>query len=412
MAEKSPRDGSAGPLDMFRGAVDGVAGLVADGADGAIGFVKGMVPDLGHRIERGDLARLRNDEGEYLAPNPILDARETRELGELSDRYEKLMAPGALAGLGESVLGLVPEQLKDTARQVVADVTEQRLYEQMMEVVADGFGVLERAAAAAAVSDQLALDAFRESGGFELSSLDEICFLRAYEVARVAGAQNIQHTLAAFLEGGVTGAVGFTGIPFNIVLGTFLYYRAVQSVALFYGYDTKNDSAELAIAGEVLSAALAPRGALLGGNAAVVGKVMALAEVAVVGQTVKRGWTAMARRGGACLLITQMRALAHASAQKALVKAGKSGLEKSVFRNVLEQIGRYLPQKVVQRGVPVVGGAIGALFDAGQMQRILSIADVFYHKRLLVEKELRVMSLISGVNLKEGLERISVDDVA
>ncbi|WP_289605686.1 hypothetical protein [Collinsella intestinalis] len=58
-----------------------------------------------------------------------------------------------------------------------------------------------------------------------------------------------------------------------------------------------------------------------------------------------------------------------------------------------------MPQKVVQRGVPVIGGFIGALFDAGQMQRTLSIADTFYHKRFLVEKELRIAELVEHVDL-------------
>ena len=133
----------------------------------------------------------------------------------------------------------------------------------------------------------------------------------------------------------------------------FLYYRAVQSIALSYGYDVKNDPSELMIASEVLSFAFSPNGADLGGAAGVVGKIMGLAEVATVGQVIKKGWQAMAERGGACLLIAQMRALAYASARKALEKAGKAGLEKSVFRNILEQVGKRLPQKVVQRGVPV-----------------------------------------------------------
>ena len=104
-----------------------------------------------------------------------------------------------------------------------------------------------------------------------------------------------------------------------------------------------------------------------------------------------------------------MRALAHASARKALERAGKEGIERSVFRNVFEQIGKRLPQKAVQRGVPVVGGIIGALFDTGQMQRTLAIADAFYHKRFLVEKELRVMSLAAGVDLESSIDEVTFD---
>jgi len=60
----------------------------------------------------------------------------------------------------------------------------------------------------------------------------------------------------AFAEGGATGYFGFAGLPLNLVLSMFLYYRAVQSIAMFYGYDVKHDSAELVIAGEVFMSAL------------------------------------------------------------------------------------------------------------------------------------------------------------
>lgn len=165
----------------------------------------------------------------------------------------------------------------------------------------------------------------------------------------------------------------------------------------------------MVIAAEVFAASFAPRGARLGGGVAAVGKVMALAEAATVGNVVKKGWLAMAERGGACLVITQMRALAHSAANKALQKAGKAGLEKSILRNVFEQIGKRLPQKAVQRGVPVISGMIGALFDAGMMGRVLDYADAFYHKRFLVEKELRISALASGVNLNSGFTEEVVD---
>ena len=120
----------------------------------------------------------------------------------------------------------------------------------------------------------------------------------------------------------------------------------------------------------------------------------------------------MAQQGGACLLIAQMRALANNAAKKALQKAGQEGLEKSVIRNVLTQIGQHLPQKAVQRGVPVIGGILGALFDAGMMGRVLDYADIFYHKRFLVEKELRVSALVSGIDLDSGFSEEIVNEIA
>ena len=52
--------------------------------------------------------------------------------------------------------------------------------------------------------------------------------------------------------GGAKRYFGFAGLPFNLGLSTFLYYREVQSVAMYYGYDIKNDTAELVIANEYL----------------------------------------------------------------------------------------------------------------------------------------------------------------
>ena len=63
----------------------------------------------------------------------------------------------------------------------------------------------------------------------------------------------------ALVEGAATGVFGFAGLPFNIVLSTFLYFRAVQSIAMFYGYDIKNDPTELIIAGDVFMNALSPQ---------------------------------------------------------------------------------------------------------------------------------------------------------
>lgn len=398
-------------LRLAQDAAQGAAGFVAETVDGVGNFIDGVLPRSAGQKGGSELSDEANEskvQKDIVAPDPMYDACEMRELDELTERYKKLTEPSILNRAGEAVMSRLPDGVKDIAKGAAESLTEQDLYAQMMKIVAEGFGTLERYAAAATVSEGDVLASVNKKSKKPLSSLDEFCLLRSYIVSEAAHSQNIQHLLLAAVEGGATGAVGFAGIPFNLVLSMFLYYRAVQSIALSYGYDVRNDSSELMIASQVLSFAFSPSGADLGGAVGVVGKVMGIAEVATVGQAVKKGWQAMAERGGACLLIAQMRALAHASARKALEKAGKAGLEKSAFRNLLEQVGKRLPQKAVQRGVPVIGGLIGALFDTGQMQRTLSIADTFYHKRFLVEKELRVSDLVEQI----GLNSEMTDEVA
>ena len=129
-----------------------------------------------------------------------------------------------------------------------------------------------------------------------------------------------------------------------------------------------------------------------------VAKFMAISAAEGVKQTAKKTWTAMIERGGPALLIAQMRALANAAARKALENAGKKGLENSVFREIFEQIGRRLTLKAIQRAVPVVSAGIGALIDTVQMNTVLQYADIFYHKRFLIEKKDRVYRLFGIVS--------------
>lgn len=102
----------------------------------------------------------------------------------------------------------------------------------------------------------------------------------------------------------------------------------------------------------------------------------------------------MAARGGVSLLLTQMRALANKSAQKALEKVGEKGLEESLFKGIFEQIGKKLTKKAIGKTIPVVGAVIGALFDTAQMNTVIDYANIFYNKRYLLEKEVRINSLI------------------
>ena len=163
-----------------------------------------------------------------------------------------------------------------------------------------------------------------------------------------------------------------------------IYFRAVQSVAMFYGYDVKDDPSELVIASEVFQSALAPK-AKVDAASEYMGKVLVYAEAAAVKQTVKKGWSAMVEQGGAALAIAQIRALAHGAARKAVENGGKKALT---------QIGQKMTLETVGKMVPVIGAGFGALFDTAQMKRILDFADLFYHKRFIVEKDQRARALV------------------
>ena len=330
----------------------------------------------------------------YNLPNPIIDVREEASVAELTARYNKMMEPSKLSKAGAKVKDMIPAKVKEVGANIAGSITEAELYGQAMGVIADGFKIIEEQAAKFTISEKEIIKRInRENKENEISSINEICLARSYVIGRIVNKNKNWERLLALVEGGTTGFAGFAGLPFNLVLSTFLYYRAVQTVAMFYGYDVKNDPAELIIASEVFVSSLNPQSVNSNEIGSIIGKIMLISELTTIKQASKKSWEALASMGGMGLMLVQMRALAHNSARKALEKTGKKGLESSVFKNVFSQIGKGMSKKVVTRSVMFVSVAIGACFDTAQMNKILEFADVFYSKRYLAEKEVRIQLL-------------------
>lgn len=331
----------------------------------------------------------------FKVPDLIVDEQEEKMLNELSDRYEKFIKPGVISKVGKKAGEFVPEKIKEFGRNIGTSISEKEIYIQVMNVLADGFKIIEEQAAKATISEKQIIKSINKDSKYEINSLEEVCLVRSYDISKLVNSYKSQDIFTAILEGAGTGAFGFAGLPFNIVLSTFLYFRAVQSIAMYYGYDVKNDNAELVIASEVFTNSLNPNDENVNnGNANLVGKIMVMSQLTAIKQTASKGWSEMISKGGIPLLLAQMRALANKAAKKALEKAGQKGLEKSVFREAFEQVGKKLTLKSLGgKGIPIAGAVIGALMDTSQMKRVLDYADIFYHKRFILEKETRIDKL-------------------
>ena len=339
-------------------------------------------------------------------PRPIINAKEKAFLETLTARYENLVKPG----IGDKVVEKLPASVKEMARRAIdtvdGKITEQKLYEEAMKVIETGFKTVQEQTAKLTIGADKLVARIDEKSDCSITKLDEVCLARCYDIAALVAETRSKNLAMAFVQGAAFGAPGFVGVPFNLVVSTFLYFRAVQVIATTYGYDVKNDAGEMEIAGQVFANAMDPSAVPVGGMGAVVGKVMMAAELEAVGRAAAKGWAEMAARGGASLLVAQIRAMASKAAAKALGKAGQQALEAGVFKTVFEQIGRRLTLKTVQRGVPVVGAALGAFFDTGQMQKVVEYADIFYAKRFILEKETRVALLAGeapGLRAAEGV---------
>lgn len=331
----------------------------------------------------------------YNIPKEIVDTKEEQMLIALTETYNKMIEPNKASKVISKIGQKIPASIKDIASTTKDKVLENEIFLKSLEALGKGFQTLERYASKVTLSEKQILEIVNEIvADNQISSLDEICLARGYDISKLVNKNKFVDIIAALVEGAATGAPGFAGIPFNLALSTFLFYRAVQSIALFYGYDIKNDPAELEIASEVFMNAISPKSSNDSDLSNTIAKVMLLTTATSVKQTVKKGWTAMAEKGGVHLLLAQMRALANNAAKKAIEKAGKKGIEKTAFTEVFEQIGRKLTQKSIGKAVPYVGAVIGATLDSAQMVQIIKYADIFYNKRFILEKEIRINALL------------------
>ena len=103
-----PMDAAGGvnPMKALQDAAGGAAGFIADRIGEAADFSRELLAGLGTSPEKARRVRLRDDSGTLIVPDPMIDAREERELGELLDRYERLTAPGPLEKAGQTAYGL------------------------------------------------------------------------------------------------------------------------------------------------------------------------------------------------------------------------------------------------------------------------------------------------------------------
>lgn len=333
----------------------------------------------------------------YNLPNPIIDTKEETLFNNSTEAYNKMKAPSPINKMIGKIGEKVPAKVKDYVSVSKERLTENEIYLKSLEILGKGFQILEQYASKVTLSDKdviIRINPLVE--GCKITSLDEVCLARGYEISKLVNKAKLVDIIAAIIEGAATGAPGFAGIPFNLVLSMFLFYRAVQSVAMFYGYDIKNDPIELQIASEVFANAMNPKSKPATELSTVVAKIMLLTSTTTVKNTVKKGWFAMADRGGITLLIAQMRALANNAAKKALEKAGKNGFEKTAFTEVFEQLGNKLTQSAIKKSIPYIGAVIGATIDSAQMIQILKYADLFYSKRFILEKEMRINMLLEN----------------
>jgi hypothetical protein len=335
----------------------------------------------------------------FIAPSPILDGREEQRLISLTADYQKFIAPGriskAIGRARDAIVQITPEKFKKLSGDAFNAASEHAVIQKAMAVAGKGLGVLGNQSAQRLVVSAEGVVQTLSRPEHPLTSYRHICGLRSYTVEEIVKSKGFQHRALAFLEGGITGAPGLVGIPFNIALSFLLFFRATQSIAMYYGYDVKREPSELEAAAQITLECLAP-GTAAGEESfsGLIAKMMAVGELSALNASLSKTYAQMIGKKGFSLFYVQFRALANKAAEKALKKAGEKGIEAGIYKNLLEQVAKQVPKATAQRAIPLISGFIGAGVDSYVMHRILIGANLVYHKRFIVEKADRIKTVL------------------
>lgn len=330
----------------------------------------------------------------YAIPSPILDSKERNFLVKAAKQYKKMTGFTRTDKLGAKMATMLPKDVQKTVALARDAITNQKFYIQAMDIAAKGFEAIEKQAVKFTVSESTIL---KEVDGVVLNNnivvLDEICLARSYDIEQLVEKFKQKNIALALVEGAVTSFGGLMGISFNLALSTFIYYRSVQSVAMYYGYDVKRDPAELIIASEVFSRAMRTE-SFDASMSNTMTEIMLVSEVTAITGVVKRGWSAVASRSAESLLARQLKVLANEAAQRRLQRAGMKGLESSLFKSIFaQQVEKKVAANTVKRAVPAISAVVAGCIDGAQMNQVITLANLFYGKRFLLEKEQRIADI-------------------
>ncbi len=335
----------------------------------------------------------------YYLPNPIVNYKEIRELTDLTEEYKSLIKPRSINKTVNSINSLIPKPIKDITKNKLDSVTvstkeklsENDIFTKAINILSKAFDKIEELAEKVTLKEK---DILKQITGIRtensITDLNEICLIRSYDISKLVDKNKRIEIIAAIIEGAATGAPGFAGIPFNLALSSFLYYVTVQSIALFYGYDTKNNPAELEIASEIFMQAVNPQSIDKRALSPSIYDFMLFNE-----NTLRRNenYDALLSNSEAQILLKNINFIAETSAKIHFEKSDKSDFPKKMFSYVFEQVGRKVAQKSILKTVPLVGAVVGGILDHRQMVNTIKFAEIFYQKRFVYEKGSRINDL-------------------
>lgn len=323
----------------------------------------------------------------------ILDEKEIRALEAIDEKYQKFIKRSLITKGTDKLLEkskeVVPQEWQDFLSHKKDLIASAQVWQKVMEMAASGFTALQEVGSKYSIREADIIKRMNKIH-YNVDSLDDFFQIRSYDIEKVINTNDWKLYVQNILQAAPTGFAGMAGLPFNIVLATFLQFRTVQLIAMHYGYDVKNSQTEMEYASSVYLQIIS-KGQIsdLDGYGEIIAKMMAQAELhSLRGALKTKTYKKMAEAKGIYLIYVQMRAITNKAAAKALDSAGQKGIENKALAKILEALSKKMGQQAGAKYIPFVSAMLSVLIDTHQINKVIKGANLIYHKRFLLDKEM------------------------
>lgn len=322
----------------------------------------------------------------------MLDEREEKCLEILTKKYQELNEPSKLSvnarKTKEFLMSQFPQPLQDQLQEFGGAVSQNKVWKLVMDMATDGFIVIQNLSAKYSINENSIVKKMKQLNN-EVNSIYDIRKMKGYEIESIVSSLDLSTQVQSALQAAPSGFFGLPALAVNIIASTFIQFRTVQLIAMHYGYDVKNNPEEMEYASEVLYN-IFMNGKINGasGTSEIISKMMLEAELTTLRDALsKYTFKEMAEHGGIQLLYAQIRAISNKGVAKAVDAAGAKAIENKALKNLLNKISGKMTKKAGLKAIPIISAVLSVLIDAHQINKILKVANVIYHKRFLIEKE-------------------------
>lgn len=340
--------------------------------------------------------------------NNVLDKKEEEALNILDDKYKKFIEKSLINKgsdkLIEKAKEIFPQQWQDFFNGKIDDISDMQIWKKVMEMASDGFVTLQGLAAKYTIRESDIVRRMQKLK-YDVTSLDDFFQIRSYDIEKVINSNDWKLYIQNIIQAAPTGFVGMPAIPVNIIVSTFLQFRAIQLIAMHYGYNVKTSQTEMDYASSVYLQVIS-KGKIsdVDGYGEMITKMMAQAELhSLRNALTSRTYTEMAKEGGIQLLYVQMRAITNKSALKALDFAAEKKIENKALQKILESLSKNMSQKSGAKSLPIIAAILSVLIDTHQINKVIRIANIIYQKRFLLDKEMLNYSATDDAQRNEAV---------